>query len=89
MFWQVARFSHTYRLLVTVSRYYICSPSAVDGPSDTFPACVVTRAAARHTAVQENDAPTSQSVLLNDQEQDQANKIKSVVPNVDDQAGSD
>ena len=38
---------------------------------------------------QENDTPTSQSVLLNDQEQDQANEIKSVVPNVDDQAGSD
>ena len=50
---------------------------------------MVTRAAARHTAAQENDTPTSQSVLLNDQEQDQANEIKSVVPNVDDQAGSD
>ena len=47
-------------------------PSAVDGPSYTFPVCVVTGTAARHTPAQKNDALTSQSVLLNDQEQDQA-----------------
>ena len=74
---------------MTVSRYYICSPSAVDGSSDTFLACVVTRAAARCTPAQENDVPTSQSVLLNDQEQDQADDNESVVPNVNNQDGSD
>ena len=61
----------------------------MDKPSDSFPACVVTRAAARCTPAQENDAQISQSVVLNDQEQDQADQNEAVVRNVNDQAGSD
>ena len=54
--------------VVSDTEQVLCSPSAVDGPSDTIPACVVTRAAVTCTPAQKNDSPTSQSVLLNDQE---------------------
>ena len=75
--------------VVSDTEQVLCSASAVDGPSDTFPACVVTRAAARRTSAQVNDAPMSQSALLYDQEHDQADENEAVVPNVNDQAGSD
>ena len=62
-----------YLQVVSDTEEVLCSrASAVDGLSYIIPACVVTRAAARCTPAQKNDALTSQSVLLNDQEQDQA-----------------
>lgn len=53
-------------LIISDTEQVLCSPSTVDGPSDTIPVCVVTRAAVTRTPAQKNDAPTSQSVLLND-----------------------
>jgi len=35
------------------------APSANDGLADTFPACVVTRAAVRHAQAQGNSSPTA------------------------------
>ena len=43
----------------------------------------------KSTLTQEDDAPTNQSVLLNDWEQDQADENEAVVPNINDQDGSD
>ena len=54
--------------VISDTEQVLYSPSAVDGPFDTIPACVVTRVAVTRTQAQKNDAPTSQSVLLNDQE---------------------
>ena len=53
---------------VSDTELVLCSPSAVDGPYATFPVCVMTRAAERHTLAPENDTPTGLSVLLTDQE---------------------
>ena len=58
--------------IVNSTEQILCPSPAVDGLSDTFPTCVVTRATAQCAQMQENLSSSSQSVTLSDGAQDSA-----------------
>ncbi|XP_065902416.1 uncharacterized protein [Dysidea avara] len=64
----------------------LCSRPTTDGVSDTFPACVVTRTAARRAQAQQNCAPTNQPDTGSDEGDDQAEDNLSIAQDVLDQA---
>ena len=68
--------------IVNNTKQILCPSPAVDGLSDTFPACVVTRTVARRAQTEENLPSSSQSVTLSDGTQDSAQENRPVVQDV-------
>ena len=72
--------------VISNTEQILCSRPTTDGVSDTFPACVVTRAAARRVQAQQNCAPTNQPDTGSDEGDDQAEDNLSIAQDVFDQA---
>ena len=72
--------------VISNTEQILCSRPTTDGVSDTFPACVVTRAAARRAQAQQNCAPTNQPDTGSDEGDDQAEDNLSIAQDVLDQA---
>ena len=75
--------------VVNSTQQVLCSPPIADEPSDVFPACVVTRAAARRAQEQETDLPMSQPITLTDRRPDQTQGEQSAVQDVGNQGDGD
>ena len=72
--------------VISNTEQILCSRPTTDGVSDTFPACVVTRAATRRAQAQQNCAPTNQPDTGSDEGDDQAEDNLSIAQDVLDQA---